>query len=123
MERYLADHPSGSYAAQAQEKLALLDAVETEREDAAWSKAKRRNSKASYASYLGTHPKGRYARDARVRMADLERAETKTPAVTVVKEAKQTPPAGKSPASDPAGSQRWPSADEPFIGADGRIRR
>jgi outer membrane protein assembly factor BamD (BamD/ComL family) len=120
LERYLSDYPSGNYATKAQEKLALLDAKVNERDDAAWTKAKRRNSRASYEGYLSTHPNGRYARDARVRVAELERVEAKAPAL--VKEAKQTPPPPGPGAPEPAGP-RWPAADEPFIGADGRIRR
>jgi hypothetical protein len=120
LERYLIDYPSGSRVGEAQERLTALDIKEAERDDAAWFKAKRRNSKASYAGYLTNHPTGRYARDARLRVAELERAETKAaPPVTPVK----TPPIAKSPDPEPAGSQRWPAADEPFIGADGRIRR
>ncbi len=103
--------------------MTALDVKETELDDAAWSKAKRRNSKASYAGYLTTHPTGRNAKDAQVRIAELEHADVKTPPVAIIKEAKQTPPPAKMPAPEPAGSQRWPSADEPFIGADGRIRR
>jgi hypothetical protein len=48
--------------------------------------------------------------------------EVKTPPVTVVKEAKQTLQPAMPAASQPSGP-RWPAADEPFIGADGRIRR
>jgi len=123
LERYLAAYPSGSWASEAQERLTALDLKQAEQDDAAWSKARRRNSKTSYEGYLSTHPAGRYAGDARVRLAELERSEAKTPAVTPVKEAKQMPPPAKLPASEAAGNQRWPAADEPFIGADGRIRR
>jgi hypothetical protein len=116
LERYLADHPSGSHTGEAKQKLAVLD------EASAWSKARRRNNRASYEGYLNTYPKGRYARDARGRIAELQGAEAKAPRVTIVKEAKQTPPPVK-PGTPQSASRRWPSADEPFIGADGRIRR
>ena len=96
------------------------------RDDANWLKAQRRNSQAAYAAYLLTHPKGRHAKEARTSLAELQAAPAKLRPVNgkVLKQITQDfrggPGAGQGEA--PA-SQKWQSADEPFIGADGRIRQ
>jgi curved DNA-binding protein CbpA len=118
LERFLAAFPDGENLGRARQALAAAAAAEeAERDNAAWQKAERRHTKAGYSGYLAAHPEGRRAADARVRLADLERAEAKPPAEPVKSAAA---PAVRSEA---AGGQGWPSADEPFIGADGRIRR
>jgi hypothetical protein len=50
-------------------------------------------------------------------MADLERVEAKAQLVPV------KAPASRPPPRETVAGQRWPAADEPFVGADGRIRR
>jgi hypothetical protein len=120
LRQYLEDFPDGSYAAEARGRVALIEADESDRDDAAWLKAERRHSKASYAGYLASHPSGRRAIEARHRIAELDRGETRPPAEPV--RAAAAPPVRPRP-PEAAGNQSWPSADEPFIGADGRIRR
>jgi hypothetical protein len=120
LRQYLLDFPNGSFAAKAKEAIAAIEAQGNEKDDAAWLKAERRHSKAAYATYLTDHPNGRRARDARVRIAELEGAAARPTAAPVKTSA---PAAGKSRVPEAAGGQRWPAADEPFIGSDGRIRR
>jgi hypothetical protein len=126
LQRYLSAFPAGSFVTEARKRMALIEAEETQRaeDEAAWSTAERRRSKAAYAAYLRAHPNGLRAREARTRIAELERGESRALAEAVVKEARPPPSPGRPKAApEPAMSQRWPSADEPFIGADGRIRR
>jgi hypothetical protein len=111
------------FAAEARQRVALLDAEENAQDDAAWLRAERRNSKAAYAGYLTTYPNGRRAREARVRIAELERSESRPPA-----DPAKAPPGRRRPPDPPDPPEpfvgpRWPAADEPFVGADGRIRR
>jgi hypothetical protein len=117
LRRYLADHPEGGFADEARRRVAALEAEESQKDETAWAAAVRRNSKAAYAGYLTTHPNGRHAADARVRMADLERVEAKAQLEPV------KAPASRPPPRETVAGQRWPAADEPFVGADGRIRR
>ncbi len=116
LHTYLSEHPGGRHAAEAKAGLARLEA--DEKDDAAWRLALHRNSKAAYSGYLGAHPKGRRVAEARVRIAELERAAA--PAQAAVKEARVEPV--KAPSIRPP---RPPMAavQEPFVGADGRIRR
>ncbi len=116
--------------AAAQQRMALLEAAapataesEGARDDADWAKAQRRNTKASYAAYLGAYPNGRHAKAARTSTAELEGVTAKAGPVADTKGPKQRPPAMRTGTLDAPASQRWPSADEPFIGADGRIRQ
>jgi DnaJ-domain-containing protein 1 len=97
------------------------------RDDANWLKAQRRNSKAAYAAYLLTHPNGRHAKEARASLTELQGPPPKLRPAASGKGFKQItqafrdgPGAGQD---DPPASQKWQSADEPFIGADGRIRQ
>jgi outer membrane protein assembly factor BamD (BamD/ComL family) len=120
LSQYLKDFPTGSFAAAARERMAMIESEENGRDDTAWLKAKQRNNKAAYADYLATYPDGRRATDAHRRLAELERGETRPPAEPV--KAAGAPP-GRPRVPEEAGGQRWPSADEPFVGADGRIRR
>ena len=122
---YLSTYPSGDHTAEAKQRLALLEAEEDKRaqDDTSWSKAVLGNSRASYAAYLGAHPNGRQVGDARARIAGLERVEAKALAAAVLKDAKPAPQAARQGAPAPASAQRSPFADEPSIGADGRIRR
>jgi hypothetical protein len=128
LELFARVRPNSVYAPEARRRVALLEAEERRRDDdAAWERAERRHSPAAYDGYLTAHPDGRRAAEARVRKGELERAEARP----VVESAKTT--AGSvtgtvaaAPAARPRApevSQGWPSADEPFVGADGRIRR
>jgi hypothetical protein len=131
LRRYLDAYPDGYRVAEARQKLASLEAAaaeaaENERalDDAAWSKAKQRHSKAAYAAYLSANPNGRHAKEAQVSLAELERLAPKIgPAADINKVSKQGSRTSRTGTVDATASQRWPSADEPFIGADGRIRQ
>ncbi|MFZ1104715.1 MAG: J domain-containing protein [Hyphomicrobiaceae bacterium] len=116
LHTYLSEHPSGRHAAEAKARVARLEA--DEKDDEAWRLALRRNSKAAYAGYVSAHPKGRRVAEARVRIAGLGRAGA--PAKAAVREARVEPV--KTPSVRPP---RPPTAAvlEPFVGADGRIRR
>ena len=110
----------------ARQTLASLAAATQRLQDSlAWSEAQRRNTKASYAAYLGAHPNGDHAKEARARMGTLETAEAKAAdAVTIKAPGRATPPPPlRERAPGAPTRQLWPSADEPFIGADGRIRQ
>jgi hypothetical protein len=71
------------------------------------------------AEYITAHPNGRHVESARERLASLRASDLKTPPASA-KAPKQGAP-GDAKADRPAAS-RWPSADEPFVSADGRIR-
>jgi hypothetical protein len=111
----LAPPPASSEASQ-EERL---------RDDANWLRAQRRHSKAAYAAYLLTHPNGRHAKEARASLAELQAPPAKLRPAASAKGFKQITQAyGESPRQgDPPASQKWQSADEPFIGSDGRIRQ
>ncbi len=127
LERFARVRPHSVYAPEARRRVALLEAEERRKDDAAWERAARRHSPAAYDGYLTAHSNGRRAADARLRKSELERAEARQ----VVESAQTT--AGSvtetvaaAPAGRPRGpevSQGWPSSDEPFLGADERIRR
>jgi hypothetical protein len=114
----LAPPPAISPAATEEERL---------RDDANWLKAQRRNSKAAYAAYLLTHPHGRQIKEARASLAELQAPPAKLRPAAGGKGFKQITQAfgaGPGPGQgDAPASQKWQSADEPFIGADGRIRQ
>jgi hypothetical protein len=122
LRQYLADFPEGRFVTEARARVALLEAEANAKDDAAWLKAAQRHNKAAYAGYLATYPAGRRAADAKLRLAEFERSEARPPAEPV-KAAAAAAPAGTSRVPQAAASQHWPAADEPFIGADGRIRR
>lgn len=130
LRRYLDAYPGGLKTAEAQQKLALLEAAAVEAaenekmlDDAAWSKARKRNSKAAYAAYLSTNPNGHHAKEARLTIAELEGVASKTGPVADSKGPKLKPPTVRTGTFDAPASQKWPSADEPFMGADGRMRQ
>jgi hypothetical protein len=128
LERFARVRPTSVYAPEARRRVALLEAEERRRDDdAAWERAERRHSPAAYDGYLTAHPDGRRAAEARVRKGELERAEAR-PVVESAKAAagSVTGTVAAAPAARPRApdaSQGWPSADEPFVGADSRIRR
>jgi curved DNA-binding protein CbpA len=93
------------------------------REYADWLRAQRRRTKASYAAYLLTHPNGRHAKQARANIAELQNPAAKTKPAQASKVVKQVTQASRAYPSETPASQKWQSADEPFIGADGRIRQ
>ena len=97
--------------------------LDTLREHADWLRAQRRRTKASYAAYLLTHPNGRHANQARASIAELQNPAAKTKPVQAGKVVRQVTQAFRGNPSDAPASQKWQSADEPFIGADGRIRQ
>ena len=93
------------------------------RDDADWLKAQRRNTKAAYAAYLLTHPNGRHLAEARAGVIDLPALPSRSKPQATGKGFKRITQAfGAGPVEAPA-SQKWQSADEPFIGPDGRIRQ
>ena len=122
LRTYLSSHPNGSNAAVAVQMLAALSAAEEERDrdDAAWSKAQQNNTKAALSDYIATHPNGRHVQSAHARLASLRAGEAKLPPISDVKATKPAAPSDVK--ADGPAAQRWPSADEPFVGADGRIR-
>jgi len=93
------------------------------RDDANWLKAQRRNSKAAYAAYLLTHPNGRHIKEARASLAELQAPPAKLRPAAGGKSFITQAFGAKPGQGDPPASQKWQSADEPFIGADGRIRQ
>ena len=130
LRRYLDAYPDGYRVAEARQKLASLEAAAAEAaenekvlDDAAWSKARQRNSKAAYAAYLSANPNGRHVQEAHVSLAELERLAPKTGPAADIKGPRQKPPAVRTGTFDAPASQKWPSADEPFMGSDGRIRQ
>lgn len=128
MRRYLDAYPTGASAVTARQKLALLELqtasqATASKDEADWLIAQRRNTKASYAAYVGAHPEGRHAKAARSHMAALEGSAPNSGAVAGTGNLKREKQALRKGAVDAPASQRWQSADEPFIGADGRIRQ
>jgi uncharacterized protein YjbI with pentapeptide repeats len=120
LERFARTHPYSVYAPEARRRVAQLEAEERRREAADWDKATRLHSRAGYTAYTTAHPRGQHLGDANRRIADLARAESR-PAAEPVKAMAEAQQAARQ--STPEASPGWPSADEPFIGADGRIRR
>jgi curved DNA-binding protein CbpA len=128
LNKYLSDFPSGRHAEEAKLRVARLDIEEGEKDDAAWLKARQRNSQVAYAGYLTSHPLGRHAADARTRIAKLVQIEAmaKQAKAQAAKETRFAESVKPAPAPAPkagAGMHAWPTADEPFAGPDGRIRR
>ena len=121
---YLDAYPDGGSTASAVQLLASVTAAEEEmgRDDAAWSKAQRQNTGAALSAYLAAHPSGRHVERARAHIADLEGPKAKTSTPGNVRTAKQGTPASGFRKSNASANLRRPSADEPFIGPDGRIR-
>jgi len=119
LRRFARAHPHSVYAPEARRRVTALEAEDRRKDDADWEKAARLHNRAAYTSYLARNPKGNHVADANRRIADLVRTEPR-PAVEPVKAVAQAPAARQR---TPESAQGWPSADEPFIGADGRIRR
>jgi DnaJ-domain-containing protein 1 len=113
--------PTQKIPATSEASLAAVD-EERLRDDADWLKAQRRNTKAAYAAYLLTHPNGRHVKEARASLTDLQAPPLKTKPLSAKGLKQITQAFGARPADAPA-SQKWQSADEPFIGADGRLRQ
>ena len=138
-QRFIDAHPDGDHAAKARQALAAIDAAEArERADrAAWTAAEKSGTRAELQRYLEAYPDGGHAAKARQALAaidaaeareraeraELERTEAKARASASLKGAKPAPQAARKGMQEPAAGQRWPSADEPFMGADARIRR
>jgi hypothetical protein len=119
---YLSLYPNGSNAAAALRALAALAAADEERnrDDVAWSQAQQHNTRVALSAYIAAHPNGRHVVSARGRLASLRAGEAKTPPLNGIKAAKQAAPTNGR--ADGPAALRWPSADEPFVSADGRIR-
>jgi hypothetical protein len=102
-----------------------LEAADEERlrDDADWLKAQRRNTKAAYAAYLLTHPKGRHVKEARANVIEAQAPQSRTKPAGGGKGFKRITQAFGAGLPDAPASQKWQSADEPFIGADGRLRQ
>jgi hypothetical protein len=149
---YLANYPSGHLADEVRGKLAVIEAgaavaseVEIERPDAhvsetiavrahqvpssarvaelegggdapAWSDAPRAATNEAASAYLPRRPQGRHAQIARTKVSELEGA------AQAIKTDKQGVRPVPSTASAANSANRWPSADEPFVGVDGRVR-
>jgi hypothetical protein len=118
LERFARAHPHSVYAPEARRRVAVLEAEERRKDDADWDKAARHHNRAAYTGYLTRNPNGQHVADANRRLADLARAESR---VEPVKAAVAEAPTARQ--RSPEAIPGWPSADEPFIGADGRIRR
>jgi hypothetical protein len=125
--------------------IAAIELAEIRRREAvAWAEAQRSGEKAGLERFARVRPHSVYApgarrrvalleaeerrkrvADARLRRSELERAEARQ----VVESAQTTAGSGAvaaAPTGRPRGpevSQGWPSSDEPFLGADERIRR
>jgi uncharacterized protein YjbI with pentapeptide repeats len=119
---YLTRYPDGSNAAVALRMLAASAAFDEERnrDDVAWAKAQQHNTRAAVSAYIAAHPNGRHVESARARLTSLRASEAKTPPLNGFKAAKQAAPTNAK--ADSPAALRWPSADEPFVSADGRIR-
>jgi hypothetical protein len=92
-------------------------------DDTAWFDAQRADTKEAFTAYLALRPNGRHAQTARTRISELDSVkETKLVSAAAVKTYKQRPRAGRPNASVAHSGYRRPSADEPFVGADGRLR-
>jgi hypothetical protein len=105
----------------------LAPLVGAEREpgddDASLSDTQRGNTKGAVATGLTVHSVGSDAQTARPRVAEFgSDKETKSVTAAAIKSDKQRARSARSSTSVAQSAVRWPSADEPFIGADGRIR-
>ena len=117
LRSYLSSHPDGSNAPAARQMLAALAAAD---DDAAWSEARLHNTRLALSAYIAANPNGRHVESARARLASLGTGDAKASPVNRPKATKQAAPSdGKA---DARSALRWQSADEPFVGADGRIR-
>jgi hypothetical protein len=92
-------------------------------DDASLSDTQRGNTKGAVATGLTVHSEGSDAQTARPRVAEFgSDKETKSVTAAAIKSDKQRARSARSSTSVAQSAVRWPSADEPFIGADGRIR-
>ena len=64
-EQYLAKYPNGSFATQAEARLAQVE------EDQDWQKASAANTPESYQAFLRQHPQGKWAEEARIRIENF----------------------------------------------------
>ena len=118
-------HSSGIVESNVDRALAPLMVAEREQgeDDAAWSDAQRADTKGAFTGYLAVRPNGRHAQTARARVAEFERIIAAKPVTAAaIKTDKQRPRLARPSASVAHSGYRWPSADEPFVGADGRVR-
>jgi curved DNA-binding protein CbpA len=124
-QRFIEAYPHGDHAAKARQMIAAIEAAESRQktDHTAWAEAEGGNTREAYSAYLRAYPNGRHAEHARARIAELERTEGKAGASAGFKEAMPTPRPARQGVWDSAAGGRETSADEPFIGADARIRR
>ena len=64
-EQYLAKYPNGSFATQAEARLAQAE------EDQDWQKASATNTPEGYQAFLRQHPQGKWAEEARIRIENF----------------------------------------------------
>jgi curved DNA-binding protein CbpA len=116
-------YPSDNAEQNPQRALASLRAAEREQDEdeAAWSHALRDHTKPAFIAYLNDRPNGRHAQTALAKVAELAKEVAPVIAVTI-KNGKLGAPSGHPSTSIAHSGHRWPTADEPFVGADGRIR-
>ena len=127
LERFARTRPHSIYAPEARRRVAVLEVEDKRRDDADWDKAVRLTAGPPTPATSTAHPKGSPCRrcapphrrpgDARAAPGRARQDAAGERAGTVA----AAPPGGRPRAPEP--NQGWPSADEPFIGADGRIRR
>jgi hypothetical protein len=105
--------------------LATLQGAEHEQGDvdASLSGTQRGNAKGAVATDLTVHSKGSDAQTARPRVAEFEGDKETTSAIAAApKSDKQSARSARPSTSVAQSGLRGSSADEPFVGADGRIR-
>ncbi|HUY84177.1 MAG TPA: hypothetical protein VMU86_06355 [Steroidobacteraceae bacterium] len=95
-QQYLVKYPNGSFATQAQARLAQLD------EDQDWQAASAVNTPDSYQAFLKQHPQGRWAEEARIRIENFALAQPPN-APPATASASSAAPAGHPPAAPPQG--------------------
>lgn len=116
-EQYLSKYPSGSFATQAQARLAQVE------EDQDWQKASATNTPEGYQAFLRQHPQGKWAEEARIRIEnfalasppDAPASAAGTPAAPIA--AAGAPTGGAAPtaaaSSKPAASNAVPAPSAP----------
>jgi serine/threonine protein phosphatase 1 len=124
-ERFIEAYPDGDHAAKARQALAAIEAAEARQkaDHTAWAEAEGASSREAYSAYLRAYPNGRHAERARARLAEMEGTEGKAGASAAVNETKPTSRSERQGAWEPAAGGRRTSVDDPFTGADARIRR
>jgi DnaJ-domain-containing protein 1 len=102
----------------------LVGVAELEKgEAAAWSDANGATTNEAAGADVGRRPQGRHAQIARAKVSALEgTTQSRSVAAVASKPDKQAVRPASPTTSSASSGNRWPSADEPFVGADGRVR-